>query len=101
MSVQRKHTCEDLLALGNILHGSVVDVAGLRHGHLLWTTWWMGDVALSGILLWHEALSSEVARAATVEVGVSGGGPSRGWCRYVLHNGGGGRGLGATGWCGR
>jgi hypothetical protein len=36
----------------------------------------MSDVALSGVLLWHGALSSEVARAATVETGVAGGGSS-------------------------
>jgi hypothetical protein len=52
MSVQRKRTHEDLLTLGNVLHCGVVDVAGLRNGHLLWTTWQVGDVALSGILLW-------------------------------------------------
>jgi hypothetical protein len=36
--IQRKHTREDLLTLGNILHGGVVDVAGLSNNHLLRTT---------------------------------------------------------------
>jgi hypothetical protein len=61
MSIQRKHTHEDLLAPGNILYGSVVDAAGLRHDHLLWTTWWRGDVALRDTLLRRGALMSEVA----------------------------------------
>jgi hypothetical protein len=43
----------------------------------------MGDVALSGILLWHGALSSEVAKETTVEVGVARGGPSGQGCRQV------------------
>jgi hypothetical protein len=30
MPIQRKHTCEDLLTLRNVLHGGVVDVVGLR-----------------------------------------------------------------------
>jgi hypothetical protein len=51
VSVQGEHTGEDLLALGNIFHGCIVDAAGLRNRHLLRTMWWMGDVALSGILL--------------------------------------------------
>jgi hypothetical protein len=46
---------------GNILYGSVVDAAGLRHDHLLWTTWWRGDVALRDTLLRRGALMSEVA----------------------------------------
>jgi hypothetical protein len=37
--VQRKHTGEDLLALGNILHSSIVDTASLCNGNLLMTTW--------------------------------------------------------------
>jgi hypothetical protein len=61
MPVQRKCTHVDLLALRNILHGCIVDVASLRNSHLRRTTWWMSDVALSGILLWRGALSSEVA----------------------------------------
>jgi hypothetical protein len=81
MPVQRKCTCEDLLALENILLGSVVDAVGLRNGHLLRTTWWMGDVALRGILLRHGALPSEVAQVTTVEAGVAEGGPSSRWCR--------------------
>jgi hypothetical protein len=51
VSVQGEHTGEDLLALGNIFHGCILYVAGLHNSHLLWTTWWMSDVALSGILL--------------------------------------------------
>jgi hypothetical protein len=61
VSVQGEHTREDLLALGNIFHGCIVDAVGLCNNHLLRTTWWMGDVALSGILLQRGALSSEVA----------------------------------------
>jgi hypothetical protein len=61
MSVQGKRTREDLLALGNIFHGGVVDTAGLDNGHLLRTTWWMSDVALRGSLLRRGVLSSEVA----------------------------------------
>jgi hypothetical protein len=60
-SVQGEHTSEDLLALENILQGGVVDAAGLGNNHLLGTTWWMGDVALCGILLRCSALLSEVA----------------------------------------
>jgi hypothetical protein len=37
----------------------------------------MGDVALRGILLRCGALSSEVARAITIEAGVAGGGAQR------------------------
>jgi hypothetical protein len=83
MLIQRKRTHEDLLALGNILHGSVVDAADLHHGHLLRTTWWMSDVALRGILLWRGALSSEVAQATTVEAGAAEGGPSSRGCRQA------------------
>jgi hypothetical protein len=82
MPVQRKCTREYLLTLGNIFHSGVVDVAG---GHLWWTTWWMSDVALSGILLRRGALSSKVARATTVEAGVAGGGPSGRWYRQAHH----------------
>jgi hypothetical protein len=85
MPVQRKRTREDLLALGNILHSSVVDMAGLHHDHLLQTTWWMSDVALRGILLWRGALLREVARATTVEAGVARGGPSGRGCMQVHH----------------
>jgi hypothetical protein len=59
--VQGEHTGEDLLALGNILRGGVVDTAGLGNCHFLGTTGWMGDVALLGRLLQRGALSSEVA----------------------------------------
>jgi hypothetical protein len=85
MFVQRKYTREDLLALENILHGSVVDATGLRNSHLLRTMWWMGDVALRGGLLRRGALSSEVARATTVEAGVAEGGLNSRWCRQVHH----------------
>jgi hypothetical protein len=40
-------------------------------------------MALGGILLWRGALSSEVARATTVEAGVAGGGSSGRWCRQA------------------
>ena len=73
MPVQRKCTREYLLALGNVFHSDVVDATGLGNGHILRTTWWMGDVALRGILLQRGALSSEVARATTVEAWVPAG----------------------------
>jgi hypothetical protein len=38
----------------------------------------MSDVALGGVLLGRGALSCEVARSATVEAGMAGGGSS-GW----------------------
>jgi hypothetical protein len=85
VSLQGEHTGEDLLTLKNIFHGCIVDVAGLCNCHLLWTTWRMSDMALSGILLWCGAVSSEVARATTVEAGVAGGGPTGRWCRQVHH----------------
>jgi hypothetical protein len=85
MPTQRKCTYEDLLSIRNIFHGSVVDATGLRHDHLLRTTWWMSDVALRDLLLWHGALSSEVARATTVEAGVAGCSPSGRGCRQVHH----------------
>jgi hypothetical protein len=56
MPMQRKRTHEDLLALGNILHGSVFDAVGLRHGHLLRTTWdvWSGTIRKSRVEgVWH------------------------------------------------
>jgi hypothetical protein len=52
VSIQAKHTSEDLLALGNILHGRAVDTTDLCNNYLMWTTWRVGDVALSGIFLW-------------------------------------------------
>jgi hypothetical protein len=61
VSVQGEHTNDDLLALGNIFHGHIVVAAGLCNRHLLWITWWVGDVALSDILLWLGALLSKVA----------------------------------------
>jgi hypothetical protein len=85
MPVQRKCTREDLLALWNVFHGGVVDVAGLRDSHLQRTTWWRGDLALCGSLLRRGALSSEVAGATTVEAGVAGGGSSSRWCRQAHH----------------
>jgi hypothetical protein len=85
MPIQRKCTCEDLLALRNILHGSVVDTTGLRNNHLLRTTWRRGDVALHDTLLRRGALVSEVDRATTVEPSVAGGGPSGRWCRQAHH----------------
>jgi hypothetical protein len=85
MPIQRKYTREYLLTLGNVFHSGVVDAASLCNNHLLWTTWRVSDVALSGILLQRRALSSEVARATTVEAGVAGGGPSGGWCRQAHH----------------
>jgi hypothetical protein len=78
VSVQGEHTSEDLLALRDILHGSVVDTTGLCNGHLLWTTWRVSGVALSSILFRCGALSSKMARATTVQIGVARGGSS-GW----------------------
>jgi hypothetical protein len=80
-----KRTREDWLTLRNIIHSGVADVTGLCNSHLLWTTWWMGDVTLSGVLLGRRALSSEVARATTVEAGVAGGGSSSRWHRQARH----------------
>jgi hypothetical protein len=85
VSVWRKRTHRDLLALGNILYGCVVDAASPRNGHLWQTMWRMGDVALRGILLRRGTLLSEVARATIVEAGVTRGGPSGQWCRQVYH----------------
>jgi hypothetical protein len=85
VSIQKKCTHEDLLALGNVLHGSVVDTTGLCNGHLLQTIWQMGDVVLSGILLRRRALSSEVARATTGEAGVARGGSHGRWRRQAQH----------------
>jgi hypothetical protein len=85
ISVQRKCTREDLLALENILHGGVVDATGLGNDHLMGTTWLMSDVTLCGRLLQCGAVLSEVARATTVEAGVAGGGSSGRWCRQVHH----------------
>jgi hypothetical protein len=61
MSIQRNRTREDLLALGNVLHGSLVDAVGSYNSHLLRTTGRMGDVAMSGILLQRGAFLSKVA----------------------------------------
>jgi hypothetical protein len=85
VSVQEEHTSEDLLTLGNIFHGGVVDAAGLCNDHLLWTMWRMGDVALSGILLRRGVLSSKVARTTTVEAGVAESGSSGRWRRQAQH----------------
>jgi hypothetical protein len=51
VSIQGEQTSEDLLALGNIFHGRIVVAVGLCNHHLLRITWWVGDVALSDILL--------------------------------------------------
>jgi hypothetical protein len=75
----------DWLALGNVVHSSIVDVADLGNGHLLQTTWWMGGVALSGVLFWRRALFSEVALVTIVEAGVAGGGSSGRWRRQARH----------------
>jgi hypothetical protein len=83
MAIQRKRTCEDLLALRNVFHGGVVYAAGLRDSHLQRTMWWRGNLALCGSLLWHSALSSEVAGATTVEASVAEGGSSGRWCRQA------------------
>jgi hypothetical protein len=61
VSIQGEHTSEDLLALGNIFHGRIDDAAGLCNGHLLQSTWWVSDVALSGTLLRCGALMGKVA----------------------------------------
>jgi hypothetical protein len=74
-----------LLALGNVLHSGVVDVAGLCNDHLMWTTWRMTNVALSCVLLRRGALLSEVARATIVEAGVAVGGSGGQWRRQAYH----------------
>jgi hypothetical protein len=79
MSVYRKCMNEDLLALRNILHCSVVDATGLGYHDLLQTMSWMVDVALSCVLPWSGALLSEVAGTTIVEAG--GGGGSQSWWR--------------------
>jgi hypothetical protein len=99
MSVQSKCSRGDLLALRNILHGSVVEAADLCNDHLLWTMWRMGDVALCGTLLRCGALPSKVARTTTVEAGVVGGSPAVGGAGRRITGGGGGRALGAVRWC--
>jgi hypothetical protein len=76
VSVQGKYTSEDLLALGNILHCSVVDATGLCNSNLLMTTWRMVDVAQSSALLQSGALLGEVASLTIVETDIAGGGPS-------------------------
>jgi hypothetical protein len=43
----------------------------------------MGDVALSGVFLGRGALSREVARAATIEAGMAGGGSDGQWRRQT------------------
>jgi hypothetical protein len=83
MPVQRKRTCENFLVLRNVFHGGVVDAAGFHDSHLRRTAWWRGDLALRGSLLWRSALSSEVAGATTVEVGVARGGSNGRWCRLA------------------
>jgi hypothetical protein len=77
VSIQGKRTSEDLLALGNILHSSVFDVAGLGNGNLLMT--------LSVILLPSSAITSKVVSLTTVEADVAGGGSSGRWCRQTQH----------------
>jgi hypothetical protein len=74
---------EDLLTLENVLHSGVVDAIGLCNDRLLWTTWRMIGMALSGVLLWRGALSSEVARAITVKEGVVGGDSNGRWRRQA------------------
>jgi hypothetical protein len=83
VSIQGKHTSEDLLTLGNILHGSVLGMTGVCNSNLLITTWRMVGVALSSALLQSGALPGEVASLTTVEADITrgGGGPSGEWCR--------------------
>jgi hypothetical protein len=85
MNILKKHTRKDWLVLGNAFHSGVVDTAGLANNDLLRTTWWMGGVSLSSVLLGRGALSREVARAATVEAGMDGGGSSGRWRRQARH----------------
>jgi hypothetical protein len=63
MSVQRKHTREDLLTLENILHSCIVDAASLGDGILLPTQ--------HVLLLWHSAITSIVASSTTIETDVA------------------------------
>jgi hypothetical protein len=63
----------------------------------------MSDVALSGILLWHGALSSEVARTTIVEARLKQvwpeAAPAVGGAGRRNTGGGGGRALGVARWC--
>jgi hypothetical protein len=75
----------DLLALGNILLGGVVDKPGLYNNNLLLTVWWMGDMALSGVLPRHNAIVGVVASTTTVEADKTRGSSSGRWHRQVQH----------------
>jgi hypothetical protein len=74
-----------LLTLRNTLHDIVVDAVALGNSNLLMTTWWVTDVALSGVLLWCGAFSGEVARTTAVEADVAGGGSSSRCHRQAQH----------------
>jgi hypothetical protein len=63
----------------NILHGCVVDATTSGSHDLLLATGCMIGVALSLVLLWSGAFSSEVAGTFTVEASVAGDSHSR-WC---------------------
>jgi hypothetical protein len=65
MSIQGKHTCDDLLALRNILHSCIVGVTSLDDGNLLPT--------LRVVLLWRSAITGKVASPTTVELDVAKG----------------------------
>jgi hypothetical protein len=67
-----------LLALRNILHGSIFDVTGLGNGNLLLTMRRIIDVALSGVLLQIGALPGEVASMTAFETDIARGGSNSG-----------------------
>jgi hypothetical protein len=81
VSVWGKCTREDLFALANISHGCVVHIISLGRDSLLLAMGWMVDVAMSGVLLWSNALSGEVAHMITVEADGAEGGSSSQWCK--------------------
>jgi hypothetical protein len=74
-----------LLILRDVLHGSIVDVVGLGNGNLLLTTWWMTDMAMSGVLLQSSTLSGKVDSTIIIEADMASGGSS-GWWRGQAHH---------------
>jgi hypothetical protein len=82
---KEKCTSEDLLTLMNIIHCSVVDATSPSNRNLLLSTWWLVHVALSHVLPWSGALSSEVAGVTTIEADVVRGGSNDWWHRQAQH----------------
>jgi transketolase C-terminal domain/subunit len=67
----------DMFALGNILHGGIVDLVSPGSNILLLAMGWMVDVAMSSVLLQSSAVSSKMIRMTTVEADVGGGSSSQ------------------------